>query len=74
MKFFGMQRYLLLVLILSLALLAEIFWLHALTPLENRLSDALLARHALNSKPDKDIVIVDIDERSLALMADSVGR
>lgn len=74
MKFFGMQRYLLLALILSLALLAEIFWLHALTPLENRLSDALLTHHALNSKPDKDIVIVDIDERSLALMADSVGR
>lgn len=74
MKFFALQRYLLLAVILSLALLAEMFWVHALTPLENRLSDALLARHALNSKPDSNIVIVDIDERSLALLADSVGR
>lgn len=74
MNFLNMQRYLLLAVILSLALLVEIFWLHALTPLESRLSDALVARHALNSKPDSDIVIVDIDERSLALLADSVGR
>jgi adenylate cyclase len=34
----------------------------------------MVARHALNSVPDADIVIVDIDERSLSLMADSVGR
>lgn len=74
MKFFAVQRYLLLAVILSLALLVEMFWLHALTPLENRLSDALLTRQALNSKPDSNIVIVDIDERSLALLADSVGR
>lgn len=74
MKLFGIQRYVLLAIILSMALLAEIFWLHTLTPLENRLSDAMVARHALNSVPDADIVIVDIDERSLSLMADSVGR
>lgn len=74
MKLFGIQRYVLLAIILSIALLAELFWLHTLTPLESRLSDSLIARHALNSKPDKDIVIVDIDERSLAIMADSVGR
>ena len=68
------QRYLLLAAILLSALLIEVFWLHALRPLENRLSDVMLARHAFNSKPDADIVIVDIDERSLAAMADSVGR
>jgi len=74
MKIPGMQRYIWLASILALALLAEIFWLQLLAPLENRLSDSLLSRHALTSAPDKEIVIVDIDERSLALLAGSVGR
>ena len=74
MKFFALQRYLLLAVVLTMLFLAEMFWLHAFAPLENRLSDVMLAHHALNSQPDPGIVIVDIDERSLALMADSVGR
>jgi adenylate cyclase len=74
MKLSNAQRYVLLALILFICLLAEVLWLKALAPLEHRLSDRMLLTHALNSKPDTDIVIVDIDERSLALMADSVGR
>ena len=74
MKRFKLQRYSLLAMVLATVLLADIFWLHTFAPLENRLSDGMVARHALNSVPDADIVIVDIDERSLSLMADSVGR
>ncbi|HEY0268973.1 MAG TPA: CHASE2 domain-containing protein, partial [Methyloradius sp.] len=67
-------KYIVLALCVSLLLVVELAWVHLLQPMENRVADAMLARHALKSIPDKDIVIVDIDERSLDLMADSVGR
>jgi adenylate cyclase len=67
-------KYIVLALCVSLLLVIELAWLHVMQPMENRVADAMLARHALKSAPDKDIVIVDIDERSLDLLADSVGR
>ncbi len=73
MRRFKLQRYPALAMILAMIFLTDIFWLHTLASLENRLSDSMVARHALKSVPDADIVIVDIDERSLSLMADSVG-
>lgn len=67
-----------LVVLILLAFFVEIFWLRLFQPLENRLSDTLIAHHAQTatpeSQPDPDIVIVDIDERSLVALADSVGR
>lgn len=74
MRLSGDHRYLVLALAFVLAWLADSYWLHTLEPLQARLSDSQLKRHALNSKPDPDIVIVDIDERSLAGMSESVGR
>ncbi len=74
MKLSNPQRYLILAAIFMAALFIEALWLKALTPLEHRLHDQMLLTHALGAKPDPDIVIVDIDERSLALMADTVGR
>lgn len=74
MRLTGDHRYLVLALAFVLAWLADSYWLHTFEPLQARLSDARLARYALNSKPDPDIVIVDIDERSLAGMSESVGR
>lgn len=73
------QRHVLLLLVPVLLLFfCEIFWLHLLIPLEQRLSDALIARHVRMADgkfaPDPDIVIIDIDERSLAMLAPSVGR
>ncbi len=48
-------------------------WLNAFNTLDNRLSD-FFARHvALQLSPDPDIVIVDIDEVSLAAMQDTAG-
>ncbi len=59
----------------ALALAAlDIFVVHALRPLENRLLDAFVRQHAARLAPDPDIVIVDIDERSLAKMQDAAGR
>jgi adenylate cyclase len=64
--------------ILALAVLAlgalELYWLHALRPLENRLLDSFVRRQAAGVSPDPDIVLVNIDERSLAAMQDSAGR
>jgi len=74
LKYSDHYKYIVLALCVSLLLVVELAWLHVLQPMENRVADAMLAQHALKSTPDKDIVIVDIDERSLDLMADSVGR
>ncbi len=70
----GPLKFSALALILALAWLAESQWLHLLSPLQTRLSDVMIADHALKSRPDPDIVIVDIDERSLAEMSPHVGR
>jgi adenylate cyclase len=70
----GNRSYLILALILLAIWLVDQGWLHLFDPLRARLSDARLARYALQSQPDQDIVIVDIDERSLAEMSGSVGR
>jgi adenylate cyclase len=57
-----------------LAALADLAWLHGLAPTDIALSDALIRARATAHAPDPDIVIIDIDERSLANLADSVGR
>jgi adenylate cyclase len=59
----------------ALALAAlEIFLVHALQPLENRLLDAFTRWHAAQLAPDPDVVLVDIDEKSLAAMQAEAGR
>ena len=64
--------------LLALAILAiagvEMFWLHALQPLENRLLDAFVRSQVAKLAPDPDIVLVDIDEKSLASMEKDAGR
>src|SRR5271169_1411854 len=52
---------------------AEMGWLHGLLPLENRLSDFFIRQQAQGLQPDPDIVIVDIDDTSLARMQDEAG-
>jgi adenylate cyclase len=52
----------------------ELAGLHALQPLENRLLDSFVRSQAAALKPDPDIVIVDIDEKSLATMEKEAGR
>src|SRR5262249_19863524 len=56
------------------AAIAEVGELHWLAGFENRLSDWFVRVHAAKLAPDPDIVIVDIDERSLAAMQDVAGK
>src|SRR6266481_1487537 len=53
---------------------AEIAGLELLYPLEGRLLDSFVRRHAAGLAPDPDIVIVDIDEPSLAKMQETAGK
>jgi adenylate cyclase len=53
--------------------LVELTWLHVLAPLENRLSDRFVRLQAQSLTPDADIVIVDINDTSLARMQDTAG-
>ena len=52
----------------------ELFGLHALQPLENRLLDSFVRGQAAKLAPDQDIVLVTIDEKSLASMEKEAGR
>jgi adenylate cyclase len=60
---------------LSVVLLTVInsTWLNLFDTLDNRLSDFFVRQVANNLRPDPDIVIVDIDEASLAAMQDTAG-
>ncbi|HEX5364784.1 MAG TPA: adenylate/guanylate cyclase domain-containing protein [Gallionella sp.] len=53
---------------------AETVWLHSLLPLENRLSDLFVREQAQALTPDPQIVIVDIDDSSLARMQEVAGN
>jgi len=52
----------------------ELFALHAMLPLENRVLDGFVRGRAAGIAPDADIVLVTIDEKSLARMEDEAGR
>jgi adenylate cyclase len=64
--------------LLALAVLAlagaELFALRLLQPLENRLLDRFVKSQSAALAPDPDIVLVDIDEKSLARMEEDAGR
>lgn len=61
-------------LLLALLALLELGGLHVGQALENRLSDVFVRAQAARLQPDPDIVIVDIDEASLARMQADYGR
>jgi adenylate cyclase len=51
----------------------ELFALHAFGPLQNRVLDFMVRKQAATLVPDPDIVIVDIDDASLAKMEAVAG-
>lgn len=51
----------------------EISTLHSLRTLDWRAQDALIREQALHQNPDPDIVIIDIDEASLARLQETAG-
>jgi len=56
------------------ALALELAVLQWMKPLENRLLDSFVKRHAAVLAPDPDVVLVSIDEKSLAQMEEIAGR
>ena len=64
----------LLVVALAALFAAELYLLHWMAPLEHRLLDSFVKRHATALAPDPDIVLVDIDEDSLVRMEAEAGR
>ena len=52
----------------------ELYAVHALQPLENRVLDRFVRAQAAKVAPDPDIVLIDIDEKSLAAMEKEAGR
>ena len=60
--------------VLLLVVATEYAGLNSLSGPENRLMDALVRLQARELQPDPDIVIVDIDEASLARMQEVAGK
>src|SRR5579859_3858120 len=60
--------------VVAAAAILELTSTHVLSGLEGRLSDAFVRRHAEHLAPDPDIVIVAIDEASLAKMQGEAGK
>ncbi|HEX5339866.1 MAG TPA: adenylate/guanylate cyclase domain-containing protein [Gammaproteobacteria bacterium] len=59
--------------VLVILVLLETGAIHFLRPLEYQFQDFLLRHHAATRLPDPGVVVVSIDERSLAKMAQEVG-
>jgi adenylate cyclase len=55
------------------ALALELFALHTLDTTEYRLSDILMARQAADYHADSDIIVIDVDDKSVAAMQDVAG-
>jgi adenylate cyclase len=58
----------------AVAAVAEYLWLGWLESLERRFTDLFVAAQADNRKPDPGIIILDVDETSLAEVSDDAGR
>ena len=52
----------------------EFFALQVLKPLDHRLLDRFVRSQAAVLQPDPEIILIDIDEKSLAKMEDEAGR
>jgi adenylate cyclase len=61
------------VLTFVLLIIVNFFIFHAFTPIEYWLQDMLVRVHAAGKKPDADVVVVNVDERSLYEMTKQVG-
>ncbi|MDE2235968.1 MAG: adenylate/guanylate cyclase domain-containing protein [Gammaproteobacteria bacterium] len=60
-------------LVFVVLILVNFFALHVLKPVEYRLQDALVRAHAVGKIPDPDVMVINVDERSLYEMTKQVG-
>ena len=58
----------------SLFALADVMFLHQIVDMRQKSYDMVVKNRLLKPAPDPDVVIVDIDEKSLAAMAKDYGR
>ncbi|MGI9134918.1 MAG: CHASE2 domain-containing protein, partial [Rhodoferax sp.] len=70
----GARAYLVLALVFSIAIAADLGVSDFVAATETRLFDSLVAHRLRVPAPDPDIVIIDIDEASLAALAATQGR
>ena len=70
----GARTYLILAAVFSLLIVADTGLLNLVSAAETRLFDLLISHRIATPKADPDIVILDIDEASLAGMAAQYGR
>jgi adenylate cyclase len=70
----GARAYLVFALVFSVLILADLGILNLVAAANTKLFDTLISHRILTPKPDADIVIIDIDEASLAGMAKQYGR
>ena len=70
----GHRAYFWLAALVSLVVLADVYHFHRVSGMQNRIFDTLMSLRILKPAPDADIVIVDVDEASLAAMAKESGR
>lgn len=70
----GARAYLVFALVFSILIVADLGVLNLVAAADTKLFDTLISHRLLTPKPDPDIVIIDIDEASLAGMAAQHGR
>lgn len=70
----GARAYLLFALVFTTLIVADLGLLNLVAAADNRLFDTLISHRLLKPRADPDIVILDIDEASLAGMAKEHGR
>jgi adenylate cyclase len=70
----GARAYLVFALVFSVLIVADLGILNLVAAADTKLFDMLISHRILAPKPDPDIVIIDIDEASLAGMAKQHGR
>jgi len=70
----GTRAYLAIALLFSVLIVGDFGLLGLLSAAETRLFDTLVSHRIAVPRPDPDIVIIDIDEASLAAMAPQQGR
>jgi CHASE2 domain-containing sensor protein len=66
--------YLLLAGLFTLFVLADVYLLHAVVDMRQKAYDVVIKNRIIKPKPDSDIVIVDVNEKSLSAMAKDYGR
>jgi adenylate cyclase len=70
----GARAYLLFAAVFTLVIVSDLGLLNRVASADAKLFDSLISHRVIVPKPDPDIVILDIDEASLAGMAQEYGR